>query len=52
MRKLSEVDVRIEASKLVSLLQDSEDPDEWAHISTELIPMRTGMSIHIVRWRC
>ncbi|MDE0469878.1 MAG: hypothetical protein OYL97_22765 [Candidatus Poribacteria bacterium] len=39
MRKLSEVGIRTEASKLVSLLQASEDPDEWAHISTELIPI-------------
>ena len=39
MRKLSEVNIRTETSKLVSLLQASEDPDEWAHISTKLIPV-------------
>ncbi len=39
MRELSEVNIGQETSKLVSLLQSSEDPDEWANISTELIPM-------------
>ena len=39
MKELSEVDIRRQTSELVSLLQVSEDPNEWANISIELIPM-------------
>ena len=39
MKELSEVNIRQETSRLVHLLQTSEDRDEWENISTELIPM-------------
>ena len=36
MKEPSEVDVPRKTWELIRLLQDSEDPDEWTTISTEL----------------